>query len=128
MNNINPNNYPGANITLVGTAGGPVSTKTFDSGGSRAELSVAIGEGYKKDGAWVDTGTTWYRLVASGDYAAQNWPTIGKGDRVRLDDGKLETREFERKDGSKGQSFEVKFGTLSVIESKSASQGDDTPF
>lgn len=128
MNNINPGNYDGVNVTVVGRAGGEVATKTFDGGGSQAELSIAVGQGYKKNGEWVDTGTTWYRLVAAGDYAQDNWPAVGKGDKVRIDDGRLETREFQRKDGTTGQSFEIRFGTLTVVESKSGASAEDTPF
>lgn len=115
---INPNNITGATITVVGNAGGEVQVKEFGNGGSQAELSIAVGQGYKKDGSWVDTGTTWYTLVAAADYAADKWPVVSKGDKVRLDEGRLETREFERKDGSKGQAFTIRFGTLSVVESK----------
>ena len=125
MNNINPNNYDGANITVVGRAGGEPQRKDFNGGGSISELSIAVSQGYKKDGEWVDTGTTWYTLTASGDYAADNWPVVGKGDKVRVDDGRLETREFTRKDGSTGQQFQIRFGTLTVVESKSAKTGGD---
>ena len=127
MSDINPNNFEGATVTLVGHAGDDVQFKSFDNGGSVAELSIAVGQGYKKDGQWVSTGTTWYRLIANGDYADNNWPTIHKGDKVRLDEGRLETRDFPRKDGTTGQAFEVRFGNLSVIESKSG--GDpEKPF
>lgn len=128
MNDINPNNYEGANITIVGRAGGEKNVHFFENGNGIADISVAVGQGYKKDGEWVDTGTTWYRITASADHAADNWPEVGKGDKVRIDGGRLETREFDRKDGSKGQSFEVRWGEITVLESKSAPASDDRPF
>ena len=133
MSEINPGNIPSINVTLVGTAGGPVDFKQFNNGGSQAELSVAISHGYrnKQDGQWVDTGTTWVRILASGDYAENNWPVVNKGDKVRLDDARLETREFDRKDGTKGQAFEARFGTLTVVQAKepvAASAGSDLPW
>lgn len=121
---INPNNYPGASVTVVGFAAGPAEVREFNSGNSQAELSIPVNEGYKKDGEFVQTGTTWYKLIASADYAADNWPAISKGDKVRVDDGKLEAREFERKDGTKGQAFEIRYGTLTVVESKGAAKSD----
>lgn len=130
---VNENNYDGANVTVVGRAGGPVQYKDFQSGSSIAELSVAVGKGYKKDGQWVDTGTDWYTITATKDYAAQNWPQVGKGDKVRIDDGRLEAREYTKHDGTAGLGLTVKFGTLTVVEQKSAPESDfggsdDKPF
>jgi single-stranded DNA-binding protein len=118
MNDINPNNYDGAQVTVVGRAGGPVNVKEFQGGGSVAELSIAVSQGYKKDGEWVDTGTTWYTLQAAANYASDNWPEVGKGDKVRVDDAKQETRTYPKKDGGEGLQITLKFGTLSVVEVK----------
>lgn len=121
----NPNNYEGATITLVGRAGGDAENPAYDKNGERGikQVRVAVGQGYKKEGEWVDTGVTWYTVTGREDDIGH----VRKGDKVRLDDARLETREFDRKDGSKGQAFETKFGTLTVLESKN-SGGDDTPF
>lgn len=124
---VNESNYDGANVTVVGRAGGPVTYKDFQSGSSIAELSIAVGKGYKKDGEWVDTGTDWYTLSAAKDYAANNWPSVGKGDKVRVDDGRLEARSYEKRDGTEGIGLTIRFGTLTVVESKSAPSGD-VPF
>ncbi len=122
----NPNNYEGATITLVGRAGADAENPAYDKEGSRGvkQIRVAVGQGYKnKDtGEWVDTGTTWFSVTGRADEIGH----VRKGDKVRLDDARLETREFDRKDGSKGQAFETRFGTLTVLESKSADS--DKPF
>lgn len=120
MSDINPNNYPGATVTVVGSAGGPVEVKSFDNGGSQAQLSIAVSKGYKKDGNWVDTGTDWYTLIATEDYANQNWPEVGKGDKVRVDDARLEFRAYSTKKGEPGVEASVRFGTLVVVEAKSS--------
>jgi single-strand DNA-binding protein len=130
-NDINPNNYDGVTAVVVGRAGGPVEFKNFDGGGSQAELSIAVSQGYKnRDGDWVDTGTTWYRAKAQGEFAENNWPHVNKGDKVRLDEARLETREFKRKDESVGQAFELKFGTLTVVSEapKRDDSDGDIPF
>lgn len=122
----NQNNYEGATITLVGRAGADAENPPYDKEGSRGikQIRVAVGQGYKnKDtGEWVDTGTTWFTITGRADDIGH----VRKGDKVRLDDARLETREFDRKDGSKGQAFETRFGTLTVLESKSADSG--SPF
>ena len=135
MSNINPENYQGATVVIVGSAGGPAKAPAYDKDGTSGvlELSVAVGQGYKKDGAWVDTGTTWYTYKAAGSYA-DNLRGIGKGDKVRIDEAKLETREFTRKDESIGQQFLLSYGSIEVLESKSGAgpaaptASDDSPF
>lgn len=120
----NPNNYEGATVTLVGRAGADASFPAYDKAGEKGfqEVRVAVSQGYKKGDEWVDTGTTWYTVSGRTEDVGH----VRKGDKVRLDDARLETREFDRKDGSKGQAFETRYGTLTVLESKSG--GSDVPF
>jgi len=136
VSDINPKNYDGASVVIVGNAGGPMEIKSFEgSNNSQAQLSVAVGKGYKKNDQWVDTGTDWYTLIASVDYAQQNWPDIESGDKVRIDGARLEFRPYKKKDGEAGVEAQLRFGTLTVVSSKSSrSSGtaagyvDDTPF
>lgn len=118
MSDINPNNYDGASATIVGRAGGPFEIREFNNGGSQAQLSIAVGKGYKKDGEWVDTGTDWYTLTATPEYAEANWPTVGKGDKVRVDDARLELKAFQRNNGEIGVDASLRYGTLVVVEAK----------
>lgn len=121
MTDINPDNYPGANITIVGYAGGPAEFPAYDREGTKGvlELNVGVGQGYKTDAGWKDTGTTWYSVSAAGEWADQ-LRAVGKGDKVRIDNGRLETREFKRKDGSVGQQFSIRYGSLTILEAKSS--------
>ena len=129
MSDINPNNYDGASVVIVGRAGGPVDIKKFEGGNSQAQLSIAVGKGYKNKttNEWVDQGTDWYNLTATEDWANQNWPNIGKGDKVRVDDARLEFKPFLKNNGEAGVEAILRYGTLVVVESKSAS-GNDKPF
>lgn len=122
----NPNNYEGATVTLVGRTGGDAEFPAYDKSGERgiSQVRVAVGQGYKKDGEWVDTGTTWYTVTGRTDDIGH----VRKGDKVRVDDARLETREFTRKDNSTGQAFETRFGTVTVLESKSGASDDSGPF
>lgn len=124
MTEVNPNNYDGATVTIVGRAGGEPQRKDFQSGSSIEELSVAVSQGYKKGDEWVDTGTTWYTLTATADYASDHWPHVGKGDKVRVDNARQETREFTRRDGTTGLQITLKFGTLSVVSRKDSGQAE----
>lgn len=124
---VNPNNYDGASAVIVGRAGGPVEIKTFDKGPSQAQLSVAVSKGYKDKNTdkWVDTGTDWYTLIATEDYANNNWPDVQKGDKVRIEDARLELKGFVKKDNTAGVEATLRFGTLVVVESK-ASRADNS--
>lgn len=135
MSDLNPNNYDGARVVIVGRAGGAAEVREFGNGGSQAQLSIAVGKGYKNrdTGEWVDTGTDWYTLTATPDYADENWPAVAKGDKVRVDDAKLEFRPYIRKDGEAGVEARLSYGTLVVVERKSdrpapAASDNDKPF
>lgn len=119
MSDINTKNYDGASVVIVGNAAGPVEIKSFDKGGSQAQLSVAVGKGYKKGDEWVDTGTDWYLLTATEEWAAQNWPDVSKGDKVRIDDARLEFKPFLKKNGEAGVEATLRYGTLVIVKSKS---------
>ncbi len=118
---INPNNYPGANITIVGFAGGEYEVVDFPSGGQQAQLSIGVGKGYKnkQTNEWVDTGTDWYTLTAAVDWAENNWPEVSKGDKVRVDDARLEFKPYKDKQGNPRVEAKLIFGTLVVLEAKS---------
>lgn len=125
----NPNNYPGATTTLVGYAAGNPEYPAYDKEGKRGfkQLSVAVNEGYKKEGEFVQTGTTWYRI----EKHEEAWAELGvsKGDKIRLEDAKQEVREYKNKDGDSALGITLSYGELTVLESKS-SGGDtsDTPW
>lgn len=124
----NPNNYDGATVTLVGRAGADAEFPAYDKEGTRglSQVRVAIGQGYKDKNTneWKDTGTLWVTVTGRTDDIGH----VRKGDKVRLDDARLEAREFERKDGSIGQAFETRFGTLTVLESKGNGGSSEGPF
>ena len=136
MTEVNPKNFPGASATIVGSAGGPMEVREFPNGGSQAQLSIAVGKGYKdKDtGEWQDKGVDWYTLVASVDYAEDNWPSIGKGDTVRVDNARLEARPFKRNNDEPAVDLQLRYGTLVVVKRKeeggtfAAPKADTTPF
>lgn len=125
MSNINPKNIPGANAVIVGRVGG-VEFPAYDKEGDRGfkQVRVAVNEGYKDKSTneWVDKGTTWYTYTARTEDI--EGLSLNKGDVVRIDDAKLETREFTRKsDGSTGQEFGLRYGDLSLVQRKGDSGG-----
>lgn len=126
MSDINPNNYPGATVTVVGNAVGPAETRAFPNGGSVTEVTIAVNTGYKKGDEFIQTGTNYYTVSATPDWASSNWPATEKGDRLRIDEARQEVREYVKKDGTTGYSIELRFGTL-VNLGRSAGGGDKAP-
>ena len=127
MTEINPNNYPGANLTAVGRASGSPEYPRYDREGKYGykELSVAVSQDYKdKDGNWVDRPAIWVAYVQHED----RWDKtpVGKGDLVRIDNARMETREYEDRDGNPKIGITAKFGSITVLESKGGDE--EAPF
>lgn len=127
----NPNNYPGATASIVGWVSGPAKPPAYDKEGTRGvlEINIPVNEGYRKDGEFVQTGTTWYRYSAAGDFAQNVLAKLGKGDKVRIDNAKQEVREYES-GGEKKLGITLTYGEFQVLESAggSAAAEEDLPF
>ena len=123
----NPNNYVGVSATIVGYAASDPQNPPYDKEGTRGvkEFSIPINEGYMKDGEFVQTGTSWYTYTAGGS-GVDLISHIRKGDKVRIDDAKLETREYETKTGEKKLGLGLRFGNVTVLESVQGSPTDTT--
>lgn len=126
---VNENNYIGANATVVGYAASDARPPAYDKDGERGilEVSIPVNEGYKKDGEFVQTGTTWYTITGASDYAQNVLAPIKKGDKIRVEDAKQEVREYKDKDGNAKLGISLRFGTVTVLESKGGgfTPGDD---
>ena len=118
MSEINSKNFVGANVVVVGVAGSAPEVTSFKNGGNQTSLSIAVSTGYKKDDEWVDTGTNWYTLTAKKEYADANWPDVQAGDKVRVEDARLELKAYAKKDGTPAVEARLKFGSLVVVEAK----------
>ena len=126
---VNENNYLGATVTLVGYAAGEPEYPPYDKEGKRGykQLSIANNEGYKKDGEFIQTGTTWYRV----EKHENDWAEIGvhKGDKVRIDNAKQEVRSYKNAKGEDALGITLSYADVTILESKSGSSDDtDTPF
>lgn len=125
---VNENNYLGATVTVVGYAAGAPEFPPYDKEGKRGykQLSVPVNEGYKKDGEFVKTGTTWYRVEKHQD----DWASLGvqKGDKVRIDNAKQEVRTYKNREGVEQLGITLSYADVTVLESSGGSDDSDTPF
>src|SRR5699024_8894002 len=95
-------------VTVVGNVG-DVQLKFTPNGKAVCEVSVAENHNRKNEqtGQWETESTTWRRVSFWENQAEAVANEIQKGDRVIVA-GDEKLREYERKDGSKGASLEMR--------------------
>lgn len=121
MSEINPQNYREADLTLVGYTATEPRKPAYDKDGTSGvlEITIPINEGYKKDGEFIQTGTTWYTYSGAGEFAQSTLAPIAKGTKVRIDGAKQEVREYKDRDGNAKLGITLRFGKLTVLEEPS---------
>lgn len=94
------------NVTsFTGRVGNEPELKYTQGGMAILEIRFAVGGRKKVGGQWEDT-TLWLRTTMFDKRAEGLAKILQKGERIAVT-GKLEVREFDRKDGTKGTSVEV---------------------
>ena len=106
-----------ASITVTARAAQDAELRFTPSGSTVWEVNAAENHRYKdkQTGEWRDSGTTWWRVKAFGKHAeALAEANITKG-TLLLVTGRSETREYEKRDGTKGASLELIADQVGVI-------------
>ncbi len=104
-------------VQLIGHLGNDPEMKTFDSGKTKASLSIATNESYKNaQGDKVDE-TTWHNVVAWGKTAELASQLMVKGKEVALE-GKLSSRKYDDKDGNTRYVTEVVMSEFLLLGKK----------
>lgn len=95
-------------VTVIGNVG-DVQLKFTPNGKAVCEVSVAENHNRKNEqtGQWETESTTWRRVSFWENQAEAVADQVQKGDRVIVA-GDEKLREYERKDGSKGASLEMR--------------------
>jgi len=109
-------------VFLIGNVGASPEIKTFDNGGSVANLSLATSEIWKDKNGEVQTATEWHRLSAFGKLVDVIEKYVKKGDKIYVE-GKNKTRSWEDKDGIKRYTTEIVIRELTMLGSKDDSTG-----
>lgn len=124
-------------IQLIGRLGKDPEIKTTQAGQQFARTSLAVDEGYTKEGRKVDK-TEWFNLVIWGKLAEIAGQYLTKGALVYIE-GKVQTREWQDQEGNQRRSTEVVAQELIMLgEKRQAAQAaapeavpanaDDLPF
>lgn len=93
-------------VVLVGHLGGDPETRFTPSGAAVANFNVATNESWKNSDGELQDKTEWHRCVMFGKTAELAGELLKKGQLVYME-GKLQTRNWEDKDGIKRYTTEV---------------------
>ena len=93
-------------VVLVGHLGGDPETRFTPSGAAVANFNLATNESWKDANGELQDKTEWHRCVMFGKSAELAGELLKKGQLVYME-GKLQTRNWEDKDGIKRYTTEV---------------------
>ena len=93
-------------VVLVGHLGGDPETRFTPSGAAVANFNIATNESWKDANGELQDKTEWHRCVMFGKTAELTGELLKKGQLVYME-GKLQTRNWDDKDGIKRYTTEV---------------------
>ena len=93
-------------VVLVGHLGGDPETRLTPSGAAVANFNVATNESWRDANGDIQDKTEWHRCVMFGKSAEMAGELLKKG-QLLYTEGKLQTRNWEDKDGIKRYTTEV---------------------
>jgi single-strand DNA-binding protein len=93
-------------VVLVGHLGGDPETRYTPSGTAVANFNLATNETWRDANGELQDKTEWHRCVMFGKSAEMAGELLKKGQLVYLE-GKLQTRNWEDKDGVKRYTTEI---------------------
>lgn len=107
-------------VMIIGNLGRDPEMRYTPNGRAVTEFSVAVTHSSRdpQTGEWADEQTDWFRVTVWGDRAERTAEQFRKGNRVFVE-GRFRTREFERKDGTKGISLDITADNVIALERKS---------
>lgn len=98
-----------AEVNFYGNLAADAELRHTPQGSPVLSFRAADNKGKKKDdGSYTTENTTWFQVEVWGSLAEMLFERgLMQGDRVRVV-GELQARQFERRDGTRGQNLEVK--------------------
>ena len=100
-------------VVLVGHLGGDPETRFLPSGAAVANFNLATNESWKDTNGEFQDKTEWHRCVMFGKSAELAGDLLKKGQLAYIE-GKLQTRNWEDKDGVKRYTTAVSYTHLTL--------------
>ena len=112
---------------LVGNLGRDPEVRYTTSGMAVANFTIATSERWKdKTSGEMQERTEWHRIVAWGRLGEICGEYLSKGRQVYIE-GRIQTRDWEDKDGNKRYTTEVVAAEMKMLGSKDSDGGYKTP-
>src|SRR5580692_2389208 len=109
-------------VILVGRLGRDPETRYTGGGQAVANFSVATDETYKDRNGERQKRTEWHKIVVWGKQAEIAQQYLKKGSQIYLE-GRIQSREWNDKEGQKRTSFEIVDSNFRMLGSRSDSMG-----
>lgn len=93
-------------VVLIGNLGGDPEVRFASSGNAVANFRIATTEKWKDKSGEMRESTEWHRIVVWGRQAETCGEYLSKGRSVYVE-GRIQTREWEDKDGNKRLTTEI---------------------
>ena len=103
---------------FIGRLGSDPEIRHMQDGKAVANVNLAVGDDYKKDGQKVEQ-TEWVRLVAFGKLAELFQQYLAKGSRIYVS-GKMKTRKWQDQSGQDRYSTEIVASDLQMLDSRAS--------
>ena len=109
---------------IIGNLGKDPEMRYTPSGQAVTQFSVAVNRNHKDaQGEWQEE-TEWFRVVAWGPLAERTAENLRKGRKVYVE-GRLQTRQWEDRDGQKRYTTELIANTVTPLDKRMQEDGDD---
>lgn len=92
-------------VTVAGNLTGDMELRFTPGGQSIATGNIAVSRRYQVNGEWTEQ-TSFFKIAVWGKMGENLVQSTSKGTRIIVT-GRLEQREYEKKDGTKGSSVEI---------------------
>lgn len=101
-------------VILVGRLGADPEVRYTSSGTPVANFNIATSSSFTDKSGEKTEKTEWHRIVAFGKLGEICGEYLAKGKQVYIE-GRLQTREWEDRDGNKRRTTEIIAGTMQML-------------
>ena len=109
---------------IIGNLGRDPEMRYTPNGQAVTQFTVAVNRNYKDaEGAWQEE-TEWFRVVAWGPLAERTAEYLRKGRKVYVE-GRLQTRQWEDRDGQKRYTTELIAQTVTPLDARPRDEGGE---
>lgn len=108
---------------IIGNLGRDPEMRYTPNGQAVTQFTVAVNRNFRgPDGNWQEE-TEWFRVVAWGPLAERTAEYLRKGRKVYVE-GRIQTRQWEDKDGQKRYTTELVANTVTALDRAAREEGD----